>query len=458
MIRVSRGVRTIALAASIAGAVDLAVPTRAADAQPTFSRDVAPIVFRRCATCHRPGEVGPMPLLSYDEVRPWARAIRRAVVAREMPPWGADPAYGRFKNDRSLPPQELRTIVAWVDAGAPRGDDRNLPPRPHFPDGWQLGTPDYVIEMPVAFQLPAEGQIDIQDFFVRVPFDEDRFVDALEIRPSAGGVLHHGGAYVVDLPAGTRLVDGRAIAPDGHRLTRDEIRGVGESVFETQGASKLISFVPGRGFEHHPPGTAKRIPAGKYIHFDMHYQPTGRPETDRTRLGLWFAKTPVVHEVLTRTVSAHIIVEGREAPVEVIRVGGQPRITELIPTIPPYAENWKIVTVMPLQAAATIYALSPHMHLRGKDMTYIVTYPDGQDEILLRVPRYDFHWQFNYELETPIHVPAGSKIVAIAHYDNSARNPYNPAPEKQVFWSEQSWDEMDVAMVQMSFDVTTTDR
>lgn len=433
------------------GAAAVSTSSSPAVVPPTFA-DVAPILFSQCASCHRPGAIGAMSLLTFDEVRPWAKAIRAKVVSREMPPWGADPAYGRFRNARRLTDAQIATIVDWVDGGARRGPPLTVDP-PTFPHTWTLGEPDFVIEMPVTFDLPAEGQIDLQDFFVPVTFPEDRFVEALEIRPSAAGVLHHGGAYVVDLPPGTRLVDGRAIGPDGRRLRRDQIRGVGESAFSTQGASKLVSFVPGRGFERHRPGAAKRIPAGKYIHFDMHYQPTGKPEQDRTALALWFSKTPVRHEVLTRSISSStIIVEGRQAPVEVVMVNGEPRLTALIPNIPPYVDNWKMVTVLPFAEPATVYAFSPHMHLRGKDMTYVLTYPDGRDEVVLRVPKYDFNWQFHYELDTPLRVPAGSKMVAIAHFDNSTNNTYNPAPERYVFWGEQSWDEMDVPMIELSFD------
>lgn len=393
-----------------------------------------------------------MSLLSFEEARPWAQAIRAKVLSRAMPPWGADPQFGTFRNARRLTDDQISTIVRWVDGGARRGAAA-APIPPPLSEGWTLGTPDYVLEMPVVFDVPAEGQVELQDFFIPVAFSEDRFVEALEIRPSTPGVLHHGGAYVVDLPPGTRLVDGRAIGADGRRLRRDQIRGVGEGAFATQGASKLISFVPGRGLERHRPGVAKRIPAGKYIHFDMHYQPTGKPEHDRTALALWFSKAPVRHEVLTRSItSSSIIVQGREAPVETVVINGIPRLTALIPNIPPYVDNWRMVTMLPFQEAATVYAFAPHMHLRGKDMTYVLTYPDGRDEVLLRVPKYDFNWQFHYELATPLHVPAGSKIVAIAHFDNSTNNTYNPAPERQVFWGEQSWDEMDVPMIEMSFD------
>ncbi len=428
---------SLGLLTSIISAAPPALPLVIAKAAPTFT-DVAPIFFAECASCHRPGAAGAMPLLSFEDARPWAQAIRAKVLSREMPPWGADPRYGIFRNARRLTDSQVATIVAWADGGARRGA-APLPVPPAFSSAWQLGQPDYVIEMPQRYEVAAEGQIELQDFFVPVPFSEDRFVEALEIRPSTPGVLHHGGAYVVDLPPGTRIVQGRAIGADGRRLRRDQIRGVGESVIATQGASKLISFVPGRGTERHRAGAAKRIPAGKYIHFDMHYQPTGRPETDQTALALWFSKTPVSREVLTRSVTSHIIIEGREAEIEAVVVNGTPRLTALIPNIPPYAENWKMVTILPFQEPATLYALSPHMHLRGKDITYTLTYPDGRDEILLRVPKYDFNWQFHYELETPLRIPAGSKMAAIAHFDNSPKNQYNPAPERSVFWGEQSW-------------------
>jgi hypothetical protein len=420
---------------------------------PTFTKHVAPIIFARCADCHRPGEAAPMSLLTYQDARPWSRAIKQQVVTRQMPPWHADPSNSlRFRNDLRLTDEEINTIVAWVDAGAAKGDEADLPPVPRFTRGWQRGEPDYVIEVPVDFEMPADGQIDLQNFYVKVPFDRDVFADALEIRPSAPGVLHHGGAYIVDLPEGTRIVNGRAFRPDGTPLGRDEAPRVGESRFDTVGAAKLVSYVPGRGLVQYPAGTGKRVPAGKYIHFDLHYQPTGRPEKDRVRVGLWFSRTPVRREILSRAISSHWIVEGKEAREEIILVGGKPRVTELIPNIPPYAENWKIVGVEPIPEAVTLYAVSPHMHLRGKDFKYIVTFPDGRETTILSVPRYDFNWQLNYELETPLRIPAGSKVISIAHFDNSPRNRYNPAPEKWVFWGVQSWEEMNVGMMELTLD------
>jgi hypothetical protein len=417
---------------------------------PTFSKQVAPILYKSCVSCHRAGEVAPMSLITYDEVRPWARSIKQKVASRTMPPWYADPHFSdlKFQNDRTLTQQEIDTLVAWADGGSPRGDEKDMPPAPQFGDGWKYGKPDYVIKMPKAYDLPAEGQIDYLSFYVPVPFDRDVFVEKIEMKPSNKAVVHHETGWAVTLREDLKLVDGVPYSLDGKLLNKTEVRPQGTTVFESQGMSKLICYVPGRGFEEHRPGTAKRIPAGKnkYIQFDVHYQPSGQPEKDQSEIGLWFSRVPVTHEVITEMVGGGFegtrIVEGREPPSEVVTANGVSRRRTKIPNIPPYAENWAITAITPIPEAITLYGLSPHMHLRGKDMKYIVVYPDGQQRPILSVPRYDFNWQLYYDLEQPLKIPAGSKIVAAGHYDNSTRNKYNPAPEKEVFWSEQSWDEM----------------
>jgi hypothetical protein len=442
-------------------------PLAAPPAVPTFTKDVAPILFNSCASCHRPGEIAPMNLLSYEDARPWSKSIKNKVLNREMPPWFADPRYGRFRNDRSLTQQQVDTIVAWVDNGAPKGDPADLPPQPSFPSGWQHGEPDYVIEMPIELDIPAEGELDVQYLYQPVPFAEDRFAEVLEIRPSNPKVMHHGGVYIVDLPADVMLVNGRAVGPDGKPLTPDQVRGGrgGRTVFEDMalgGSTKLISFVPGRGLERHRPGTGKRIPSGKYIQWNLHYQPSGKPEKDRTRLGIWFNKVPVTHEVLTRQAgdsmptagpfTPRYVVNNEEVPLTVSELEGETRRRAKIPNIPPYTDNWKIVGITPIVEPITLQGLSPHMHLRGKSLTWILTWPDGRDEIILSVPKYDFNWQIHYELETPLKIPAGSKITAVAFYDNSLNNRYNPGPEKEVYWSEQSWDEMYQAFTEYTID------
>ena len=271
---------------------------------PTFTKDVAPIIFNNCATCHRAGEVAPMTFLSYEDVRPWAKVIKTKVQAREMPPWGADPDHSlKMRNDRSLSKQQIDTIVAWVDGGAPKGNDADLPALPKFADGWTYGRePDYILEMPIEFTIPAEGELGVQMFYSKVPFKEDRFAEVLEIRPGNRAVVHHAGVFVVDIPEGASIdAQGRLIAPDGKPAT-DRGEGLAGRADTTAlpGANKLLSWVPGRGVDAHRADIGKRIPAGKYINWQVHYNPIGKESTDRTRLGIWFNKVPVTHEVLIR--------------------------------------------------------------------------------------------------------------------------------------------------------------
>jgi mono/diheme cytochrome c family protein len=432
-------------------------------AVPTFAKDIAPIVYNHCAQCHRPGEVAPMSLLSYEDVRPWAKAIKSKVVSREMPPWGADTSQSlKMRNDPSLSQAQIDAVVAWVDGGSPRGNDADLPPKPTFATGWTYGSePDYVLEMPVEHAIPAEGELGVQMFYSKIPFTEDRFAEVLELRPGNRSVVHHAGLFVVDIPEGTTIVEGRLVGPDGKIIGDRGSAGLPRTEgMGLPGSSKLLSWVPGRGVDRHRPNVGKRIPAGKYLNWQVHYNPTGKPEKDRTRLGIWFNKQPVTHEVLIRQAGDPLAthkgglslyrVEGKE--IEYTADEGSTRRRGATPNIPPYAENWEIIGITPVIEDITLYYMSPHMHLRGKSLKWIVTYPDGRDQVILNVPRFDFNWQFNYELEEPLRIPAGSKIVGIGVYDNSAKNRWNPAPHLPVYWSEQSWDEMYQAFTEYSVD------
>jgi hypothetical protein len=452
-----------ALLVSSAG---VAATAQAADSAPTFSKDVAPILYERCVGCHRPGEVAPMSLISYTDVRPWVKAIRAKVVSREMPPWHSDPRYGAFRNDPSLTQAQIDTIAKWVDAGAPKGNDQDMPAAPTFADGWQGGTPDYIFEIPET-PVPAEGEIPNDYVWVENPFKEDIFVSAMELRPGNRAVVHHLRIDVVKLPDGHKVVNGILYGPDGKRAA---LSGGGASDVIAQDGERhhLIAWVPGRTLEKFRPGTGKRIAAGHWIRFNTHYQPNGTATTDRSKLGIWLSKTPVTHEVFTRGVGSSLptdpdetrfTVNGKEIVVrsdngEVVQAAGAER--RGIPNIPPYAENWKIAGVTAITQPITLYVMSPHMHLRGKDMVWIATYPDGREETLLSVPKYDFNWQLNYELKTPLTLPAGSKITAVAHYDNSVNNRYNPGPDKEVYWAEQSWDEMFLPYLEYTVDNHTT--
>ncbi len=442
-------VLSVLLASLAAAGIAQAAPATV----PTFTKDVAPIVFTKCAACHRAGEVAPMTLTSFEDVRPWAKVIKAKGMSREMPPWGADPAHSlKMRNDRSLSQAQIDTIVAWVDGGAPNGSDADLPPMPAFAEGWTFGRePDAILEMPVDFSIPAEGELGVQMFYSKVPWSEDKFAETLEIRPGNRAVVHHAGVFVVDIPEGATIVNGRLVMPDGKAST-DRGAGAAGRGDDTAlpGANKLLSWVPGRGVDSHRADIGKRIPAGKYINWQVHYNPIGQPAHDRTRLGIWFNKQAVTHELLIRQAGDALATtkgglslyraEGKE--VEYTADEGSTRRRSKTPNIPPYAEDWSLTGITPVTEDITLYAMSPHMHLRGKSLRWVIVYPDGKEQTILDVPKFDFNWQIEYELETPLKIPAGSKILGIGKYDNSPKNRWNPAPNLEVYWSEQSWDEM----------------
>ena len=443
----------VGLFALVTASVSAAEP--AAEGVPTFSKDVAPILFGNCVVCHRPGEVAPMSLLSYNDARPWSRAIKEKVVMREMPPWHADPRYGDFRNDPALSQAEIDTIVAWADGGAPRGDDADLPSVPEFSKGWAAAVdPDYVLELPVEYQVPAEGEVEYLNWYSAIPFEKDFFFDAIEMRPGNRAVVHHSGAFLVELPEATQLVEGIPYNPDGTPLTKQDMERGGV----TPNSSKLVSFVPGRGYEAYRGSTAKRLPAGGFIEWVMHYNSTGRPETDRSRLGFWEKKGPFTHEVINSLGGlgpSSYVVDDQE-----LRTSDRGSGRDL-PVIPPHVSDWGVTSITAIWNDVTILGVTPHFHLRGKAMTYVLTYPTGDSEVLLHVPKYDFNWQHYYDLAEPKRVPAGSKLTIITTFDNSIRNRYNPAPNKEVYWGEQSWDEMYNPQVRITvdkYDLTKTQR
>lgn len=374
--------------------VSLVVAPATARAQtPTFAKDVAPILYAKCVECHRPTMFAPMSLVKYDDARPWAKAIRTRVAARTMPPWGADPAHGVFKNDPRLSDKEIATILAWVDGGAPKGDDADMPKLPEMADGWTIGTPDAVFEMPEAFQIPASGEIDYQ--YLRIPTNlkEDKWIAAIEIKPQARANVHHVIAYTQ--PAGQRINQAGVLGPGN-------IGGVTPNK-------------PGVVFD---PGVGRLLSANSDIILQMHYTTNGQAATDKTVVGVRFLKEP---------------------PSMVARGGA---IIQPAFVIPAGAANHEVKGSRVLQQDTIITSLTPHMHVRGKDMTYIATYPDGRTETLLSVPKWDFNWQITYQLKEAKRLPKGTRIDVIAHYDNSAQNKFNPDPTKDVRWGDQTWEEM----------------
>ena len=403
------------------------------DSAPTFSRDVAPIMFNKCASCHRPGEVAPMSLLSYSDARPWAGAIRQKVSTRAMPPWHADPAHGTFRNDLRLSDREIDTIVRWVDGGSREGDRAALPPLPTFPEGWQIGTPDAVFQMAQEFEIPASGEIPYQYFEVPTNFTEDRWMQAGEVRAGDRAHVHHIIVYVREpgRTARPNVVSVRPILNNATEPTaaapaprppapapptaRPPVQGGRPP---GGGDAMLVNWAVGEDAPIHAPGTAKRIPAGSTLIFQVHYTTNGKPGRDRSRVGLIFAKEPPQREVRTGL------------------------ITNAVFAIPPGAANHPVEAEATFNEEVKIYSLHPHMHLRGKDMTYTATYPDGRQEILLRVPKYDFGWQTDYALAQPLTLPKGTKVRVAAHFDNSPANRANPDPKATVRWGDQTWEEM----------------
>jgi hypothetical protein len=432
-------------AVAIVALAALGIATAARAQSPTFSKDVAPILYKNCVVCHRAGEVAPMSLITYQNVRPWARAIKNKVVAREMPPWGAGPASMKLANDRSLSPQEIDTIVRWADGGGAKGDDADLPAVPTFPaGGWVWGQPDFVIDLPIEAQVPPTGEYPQLSYFVKSPFPTDVWMQGMQIRTNNPAIVHHATLFIRTLPDDVVLKDGKVVLAPGEGRTSANTEGGFNVLPPGAGPGlRLVSYTPGRGWERYADGVARRLPKGAYIEFNMHYQPSGKPEKERAQFGIWLSKVPVRHEMQ----NASSLDRGTTM------VEGKPLGTERLPNIPPGVDNWKISNFKIFPQPATLYAMSPHMHLRGKDMRFIVTYPDGREEIVLDVPKYDFNWQLYYELATPLKLPAGSKLTAYAHYDNSAKNKWNPAPDKEVFWSEQSWDEMYNPQIRWTWDL-----
>ena len=422
-------------------------PAAANSNAPTFTKDVAPIMFAKCATCHRPGEVAPMSLLSFNDARPWASAIKQRVAARAMPPWHADPAHGTFRNDLRLSDREIDTIVRWVDGGAREGDPAALPPQPKFPVGWQIGTPDAVFEMTQEFEIPASGEIAYQYFEVPTNFTEDKWMQAGEVRAGDRAHVHHIIVYVREpgRTARPNVVSVRPIAnstvaapaaptaqatPAAPAATaaarlaaaaaaaRGAGAGQGGGRPTGGGDAMLVNWAVGEDAPIHLPGTAKRIPAGSTLVFQVHYTTNGKPGRDRSKIGLVFAKEP---------------------PQREIRTG---MITNAGFAIPPGADNHPVEAEATFNEDVKIWSMHPHMHLRGKDMTYTATYPDGRSEIVLRVPKFDFGWQTDYWLAKPLMLPKGSKLHVSAHYDNSTANRHNPDPTATVRWGDQTWEEM----------------
>ncbi len=408
----------------------MAALTVAAEAPPvTFNRDVLPILQRNCQSCHRPGEIAPMPFLTYQETRPYAKAIKAAVLTRKMPPWFADPNYGRWSNARKLTGDEMRTLARWADSGAVEGDPSDRPAPIEWPRDWQI-PPELIVRMPRPFRVPARGTVEITSFTLPTALTKDTWITSIEVRPGNRRVVHHVAVFFTPHDPKVRYGE-----PESLAIPRDENGDQLEKLTKTDVKRQSLLgsfdrleavFLPGT-----PPmdfrafGAGKLIPAGYDLVLQVHYTTIGEEAEDQTEVGFTFAR-------------------------------GQPsrRFVTLSPTPPRDAEafhipagdgNWEVSTEVEFDADANLVWFLPHMHLRGKDMTYELELPDGGKRIALRVPNYDFNWQLAYEAQEPIRVTKGTKLLATAHFDNSVNNGLNPNPNKDVWWGDQTWEEMMVA-------------
>jgi thiol-disulfide isomerase/thioredoxin/mono/diheme cytochrome c family protein len=360
----------------------------------TYSKHIAPILQEHCVGCHRPGEIGPFALTSYDEAVGFADTIAEVVREGRMPPWHADPKVGHFANDRRLSDADRQAVLEWVENGAPEGDQRDLPKPRQFVEGWQIPNPNVVFRIPEAFHVPASGTVPYQFFVVESGFTEDKWVRAAEIRPSCRAVVHHVLVFVQP-PGGSQDRRGGFIA------------------------HWLAGTVPGAPVLNLADGFAKRVPAGSRFVIQIHYTTNGAPQVDQTEVGLVFADPKTVR----KEVSTEMVVNPKFA-------------------IPPHDGNYRVDAETPIEEDSLLLELLPHTHVRGKAFSYEAIYPDGKHEMLLDVPHYDFNWQTGYVLSQPKLLPKGTVLHCVAFYDNSENNAANPNPNETVRWGDQTWEEM----------------
>ena len=430
----------------IAGAVLLGVtvvqrdativpPLVAQEATPVFTKDVAPILYKNCATCHRPGGLGPFSLLDYDSAKANIADIKDAVKTGYMPPWHAEGPHGTFLNDRRLSDEEKQTILRWIDGGAKKGDVKALPPKPVFATGWELGTPDAIVAMPDDFVVPASGTVEYQYFEVPTNFTEDKWVQAMEYMPGAREVVHHVLVYAKVPPAlGAAAAAPVAATPGAAPAPRPRPLFVRKTQYEgteepparldklhpppRQLGTLIGGTAPGTNVMRLPPGTAMRLRAGTVLTFQMHYTAKGHEMHDRTSVGFKFANAE---------------------PEEEIRMGA---FINTALKLPAGAKDVPVPAELEPTETIKIWGLLPHTHLRGVRWKYTLEKPDGTSEVILDVPRYDFNWQTYYFFATPLEITAGSKLKSMAWYDNSATNKSNPDAKMDVKWGDQTWEEM----------------
>lgn len=400
---------------------------------PTYFKDVLPIFQRNCLSCHREGEIAPISFESYEQVRPWAKSIRRVVRDRSMPPWDADPNYGHFSNAMGLEDSEISTISQWASLGARAGLESDAPEPVEFSDDWSIGTPDAIYSMPAPYTLGPEGNDEYKYFTIDPGLTEDKWVTHVEVKPGNRAVVHHVIAFIDESGANPRGEGG--IVPihskpptsreEMERILKRQVEKIQPRVKESglkprplRDFALLGGIAPGTPPITYPAGQAKLLKAGSKLIFQMHYSRTGRVEVDQTSIGVRFAEGPP--EIERKTTA----------------------VMNVSFAIPPYAPNYRVDAYHTTDRPILIHSFMPHLHLRGIGFQYKAVYPDGNEEILLNIPEYDFNWQYGYELAEPKYIPAGTLLQCIAWFDNSAENPANPDPSAIVRFGEPTADEM----------------
>jgi mono/diheme cytochrome c family protein len=382
----------------------------------TFTKDVAPILFANCASCHRTGEVAPFNLTSYADTAKRAKTIASVVEKRVMPPWKAAPGPA-YVDECRLTDDQIGLIKQWAAEGAKEGNPADLPAMPKFPDGWRNGEPDLVIEMPEPYTVPAEGRDIYRNFVIPTGFTEDKWLAAVEIRPGNRRVVHHVLVHL-DVSGKARELDAKDPGP-GYRTGG----GVG-----FPSAGQIGGWAPGNVARRSPDGIGVNVPKHSDIVIQVHYNLNGKAETDRTKIGLYFAKGPVDKRARLFPLASRI-------------------------SIPAGDDNYRVTSSMPVPSDVTLRSVMPHMHLLGREMKVFATLPDGTELPLVHVPDWDFNWQMGYAFKEPVKLPRGSKVTLEARYDNSDKNPRNPnSPPKSIRWGEQTTDEMCLAYLNFTVD------
>ena len=416
--------RFLVLVAALALAPASALGQAAAN-RVTFNKDVLPILQNNCQNCHRPGEIGPMAFLTYEGTRPWAKAIREAVVTKKMPPWFADPRFGHFENERRLNDSDIKKITDWVDAGSPEGDPKDKPAPVRWTDGWNI-KPDVVFEMPKPYAVPATGTIDYVYFLLPNKFTEDTWIIDAEVRPGNRSVAHH--ASVIVRPPGSQWMKDAKVGEAYIPPRRVE----GQAIDNRPGSQAnlqmewFLGYVPGmhpQRYFYPERGAGRMIKAGSDIFIEMHYTANGKESLDQTKVGFVVAKQPPSKQLVNLM------------------------LIDFNFEIPPGAPNHAGHTWATLNEPATLLYSQPHLHMRGKDMEIKLTYPTGESRTLVSVPRFSYLWQTIYVQQEAIELPKGTRIDVYAHWDNSPNNPHLADSTKTVRWGDQSWDEMLVAFV-----------